>query len=256
MSGSDTHSFISSRSQVQSLDPFLFVFHINVVLLGLFGLYVALTIPRALVYLFQPSDVFNGFFLRSGLPRAFRGGDTPARSATIRSTKPMRSISTRKNQIVLTTAGTCGEDMGGGGIWQTQPSPLSPPALVVPQVAAARLSRRHVSSPRRAPTRVPRWGTIVHPTIAYALNFRVAPGFSFGKLLVLLAYATVMAYAVILRSDPFTDPVRAGYVAMSQIPIAVALAGKTNWLSWASGVSYQKVPVPSLHCTSPETSHF
>jgi len=254
MSGSGTHSLVSS--QVQTLDPFLFVFHINVVLLGLFGLYVVSTIPRALVYLFQPSDVFNGFFLRSGSPRAFRGGDTLARSGTTRSAKPMRSISTRTNQTALTPVDTSWDDVGKGGIWQTQLSPLSPPALVVPQITAGGLSRRHVSSPRRAPTRVPRWGTIVHPTIVYALNFRVAPGFSFGKLLVLLAYVVVISYAALLRSNPLTDPVRTGYIAMSQLPIAVALAGKTNWLSWASGVGYQKVPVSSLHCTSPEPSRF
>ena len=96
----------------------------------------------------------------------------------------------------------------------------------------------------------------MHPTIVYAFNYRIAPGFSFGKLLVLLAYATVMSYASLLRSNPFTDPVRTGYVAMSQIPIAVALGGKINLLSWASGVSYQKVRVSSLHCTSPEPSRF
>ena len=81
----------------------------------------------------------------------------------------------------------------------------------------------------------------MHPTLAYALNFRVAPGFSFGKLLVLLAYAAIMIYASLRRSDPFSDSLRTGYVAISQIPIAVALAGKTNWLSWACGVGYEKV---------------
>jgi hypothetical protein len=249
---SGTLSFVPP--QLHRLDPFLFVFHINVVLLGLFGLYVLLTIPRALVYLFQPSDVFNGFFLRSGSSRAFKGG--LAREGTTRSTKPMRSISTRTIKIVHMPVDTFGDDIGKGGIWKSQPSLASPPALVIPQITAGGLSRRHLSSPRRAPTRVPRWGTLVHPTIVYALNFRVAPGFSFGKLLVLLAYATVIGYASLLRSNPLTDPVRTGYVAMSQIPIAVALAGKTNWLSWASGVSYQKVPLSSLHCTSPEPSRF
>jgi hypothetical protein len=90
----------------------------------------------------------------------------------------------------------------------------------------------------------------LHPTLAYALNFRVAPGFSFGKLLVLLAYAALMFFASLRRSDPFSDPVRTGYVAMSQIPIAVALAGKTNWLSWACGVGYEKVWVSPPRVTS------
>jgi ferric-chelate reductase len=254
MSGSGTHSFASS--QVHRLDPFLFVFHINVVLLCLFGLYVVFTIPRALVYLFQPSDIFNGFFLRSGgSPRAYRGKDTLARSGTTSSTtKLMHSTSTRTHRVTVSPVDTSGDDVGKEGISQTRLSPISPAALVVPQITTGGFSHRHLSSPRRAPTRVPRWGTIVHPTIVYVLNFRIAPGFSFGKLLVLLAYAIVMGYATLLHSDPFTDPVRTGYIAMSQIPIAVALAGKTNCLSWASGVCYQKVLVLSLHCTSPEPS--
>src|SRR6266852_4132089 len=47
--------------------PFV-VSYIDVVLLVLFAVYVALTLPRSLVRLFQHSEIFNGFFLRSGPP--------------------------------------------------------------------------------------------------------------------------------------------------------------------------------------------
>ena len=226
----------------------VFVFHIDVVLLSLFALYVALTLPRALVRLFQPSELLNGFFLRSGTaaplttPTLHRS-DTRGRSGANR-TKPLRSTSTRTNQTGRTLVDLPEDAVAGEG---GKSSRAQRPALIIPRAAAAATatrgsrSRRPPPPPRRAPTRVPRWTTILHPTLAYALNFRVAPGFSFGKLLVLLAYAALMLFASLRRSDPFSDPVRTGYVAMSQIPIAVALAGKTNWLSWACGVGYEKV---------------
>jgi ferric-chelate reductase len=233
-----------------SINNPLFVFHIDVVLLSLFAFYVALTLPRALVRLFQPSELLNGFFLRSGTAppsTSLHRSGTRSRSGT--KTNPIRSTSTRTNQTGRTLV-----DLPEDGIaneW-VKSSKAQRPALVIPprgngngNGARGSRSRSHHSapSPRRGPTRVPRWTTILHPTLAYALNFRVAPGFSFGKLLVLLAYAAIMLYASLRYSDPFSDSLRTGYVAISQIPIAVALAGKTNWLSWACGVGYEKVCV-------------
>jgi hypothetical protein len=242
---SGTHSF-APAAPPHRIDPFIFVFHIDVVLLSLFALYVVFTVPRALVYFFQPSEIFNGFFLRSGSLNVPNQSDTLGRSGTTRGTKPMRSISTRTNQTTRTLVEKQGNGAGGGGgSWQTPSSPVSPPALIVPALTGAGLSRRHIATPHRAPTRVPRWTTIVHPSIAYVLSFRLAPGFSLGKLVVILSYTTVVFYAFLYRSNPFTDPVRAGYVAMSQIPIVVALAGRTNCLSWVSGIGYQKVWVSS-----------
>jgi ferric-chelate reductase len=253
---SGTHSFVSR--QPKALDPFLFVFHIDLLLLCLFGLYVVLTIPRALVYIFQPTDIFNGFFLRagSGLPRMAHGGDPFARSDSTRGTKPMRSISVRANQIAPSPIDMPEDGVLKGGTWKSPLGPASPPALIIPQRTAAKLTRRHLTTRHRAPTRVPRWSTIIHPTISYVLNCRIAPGFSFGKLLVLLAYAIVVAYATLFGSDPFTDPLRAGWVCVSQIPIALALVGKTNLLSWTSGVCYQKVLISSLHRVSSEPPRF
>jgi ferric-chelate reductase len=234
----------------------VFVFHIDVVLLSLFALYVALTLPRALVRLFQPSELLNGFFLRSGkapAPTSHHRSGTRSRSGLTRN-KPIRSTSTRTNQ----TGGTL-VDLPEDGIaseWVKSSKAQRPALIIAPRgngngTRSRSRSRSHQSapSPRRGPTRVPRWTTILHPTLAYALNFRVAPGFSFGKLLVLLVYAGIMIYASLCGSDPFSDSLRTGYVAISQIPIAVALAGKTNWLSWACGVGYEKVWV-FFRCSS------
>ncbi len=161
----------------------------------------------------------------------------------------MRSTSTRTNQTGHTLVGLPEDGITVTGEW-SKSSKTQRPALIIPPRSNSNGTRgshsrsrshRPEPPPRRGPTRVPRWTTILHPTLAYMLNFRVAPGFSFGKLLVLLAYAGLMIYASLCRSDPFSDSLRTGYVAISQIPIAVALAGKTNWLSWVCGVGYEKV---------------
>ncbi|KAH9991983.1 hypothetical protein BJV74DRAFT_771842 [Russula compacta] len=213
------------------IDAPLFVFHVDIVLLCIFALYVLLTLPRALVSLFQRSEFFNGFFLHSGSSRAH------GRSGT-RKSNPIRSTSTRTNHTVRTLVDLPEDGEKGYGKGRT-----THPALVVPPRTVGAWGSHHQSlpSPRSAPTRVPRWATIVHPTLVYALNFPIATGFSLGRLLVLIAYAVLMLYACLRRSDPFTSSQRMGYVVVSQIPITVALAGKTNLLSWASGVGYEKL---------------
>jgi ferric-chelate reductase len=209
-------------------------FHIDMLLLGLFALYVLSTLPRAVIRLFHPSEAFSGFFLRSA-----------ARSSAQR-TAPLRSESTRTliREDALSRSNTATTLHG-----HVPPLPASKytggeernvtpgfPALVTP---VANRSRRTKAS--YVPTRVPRWTTVVHPSLACALNFRVSAGFSLRRLLVLMTYSVIVLYACLYRSNPFQDPNRWGYIAVSQIPIVVALANKSNWLSWLSGVGYEKL---------------
>ena len=108
----------------------------------------------------------------------------------------------------------------------------------------AHLIIRATESPALAhspPTRVPRWSTLIHPFASYAINYRVAPSLSVGKLFVLAVYLGVIFYAAFYKSNPFTDPARAGFIAMSQIPIVIGLANKNNLLSYLCGVAYEKV---------------
>ncbi|KAH9066825.1 hypothetical protein EDB87DRAFT_463238 [Lactarius vividus] len=212
-----------------------FVFHIDVLLLGLFALYVVSTLPRAFVRLFQPSEIFNGFFLRSSaqltLPgrsnstRTLSRADTLGRSGTVTVSKG-NAISSLVHNSTGGAHAALGEDNKVTEAFS---------ALVTPVANRARNAQQSY-----APTRVPRWTTIMHPSLAYALSFRVAPGFPLGKLLVLLAYGIIILYASFFRSNPFKDPNRMAWVAVSQIPIVVALTNKSNWLSWLSGIGYEK----------------
>jgi ferric-chelate reductase len=216
----------------ESFNTPVFVFHVNVVLLGLFALYVVLTLPRALVHPFQHSEILNGFFLRSKSCAAPR--TTSHRSDTYGSSGVTNTPTSRIAPALadIPENGVEGE--------KGQSSEAQHPALIIPSRAAA-VAYVKGSPSRRVPTRVPRWMRILRPTLAYVLNFRVAPGFSFGNLLVLLVYTVLMLYASLRPSNPLVDPQSLGYLAMSQVPIAVALAGKANWLGFACGLGYEKV---------------
>jgi ferric-chelate reductase len=217
----------------QSINTPVFIFHIDVVLLGLFALYVVLTLPRALVYLFQNSEIQNSFFLRSESGAAPR--TTSRHRADTHGSSGVTNTPTSPSLPALVDIPENGVEGEKG-----KSSEAQCPALIIPPRAAGAADVKGFPS-RRVPTRVPRWMRILHPTLAYALNFRVAPGFSFGNLLVLLVYTALMLYASLRRPNPFSNPLRIGYLAISQVPIAVALAGKTNWLGLACGLGYEKV---------------
>jgi len=228
---SGIQSFASATAHKVNVPAF--AFHIDVLLLSLFALYVSLTLPRALVRLFQPSELLNGFFLRSGAQR-----NPPERNNSTRSTRTLLRADTLGRSGTLTkwrgNVSAPPVDHSTGASKDTDAFPV----IVTPVARRARGAQQS-----SGPTRVPRWTTIVHPSLAYALNFRVSPGFSLGKLLVLVAYGLIMLYACVYYSNPFTDFDRSGYIAVSQVPIVMALAGKSNWLSWVCGVGYEKVNI-------------
>ena len=208
-------------------------FHIDMLLLGLFALYFLSTLPRTVIRLFQPSEAFSGFFLRSAAQRI-----SPLRSESTRTLLREDTLS-RSNTVTTSHGRTHSVPAVPKYTGEEERNvPKGFPALVTP---VANRTRR--IQPSYAPTRMPSWTTILHPSLACALNFRVLPGFSLRRLLVLLTYALIVLYGCFYRSDPFQDPNRWGYIAVSQIPIVVVLANKSNWLSWLSGVGYEKVSI-------------
>jgi hypothetical protein len=201
-----------------------------------------LTLPRSFVRLFRHSEILNGSFLRSGAaPHSIRQHKSYSHGSSVATKKrPIRS--TNMSPTVRTLIDIPDGVEGKGG----KSSKAQHLTLIIPLRAAAAadsegsLSHRSAPSPHR-PSRVPRWMRILCPTLAYALNFRVAPGVSFGNLLVFLAYAAVMLFASLRYPDPLANPWRFGPLAISQVPIAVALGGKSNLLGLACGAGYEKV---------------
>jgi hypothetical protein len=177
----------------------------------------------------------NGFFLRSRSGALAAPHTTPHHRSDTHGSSGATNTPTSPSVPALADI----PDDGIEGEKCTSSEALRP-ALIIPPRAVATADVKGSPS-RRVPTRVPHWMRVLRPILSYALNFRVAPGFSVGNLLVLLVYTALMLYAFLRRPNPFVNPQRIGYLAISQVPIAVALAGKTNWLGLACGLGYEKV---------------
>jgi hypothetical protein len=141
-------------------------------------------------------------------------------------TKLIRLTSTCMNQT-----GCMLVDLPEDGIaneWVKSSKAQRPALIISPCANGTRgsCSGSHQSAPplpRHGLMHVPCWTTILHPTLAYALSASHLA--SFGKLLILLAYAAIMIYMPLQDSNPFADSLRTGYIAISQIPITVACGG-------------------------------
>lgn len=105
----------------------------------------------------------------------------------------------------------------------------------------ARLVRRESDNVLSAiPYHIPTLSSIFHP-IAPIFRYRIIPGFSLGQAVILGVYGGVLIYVLLYQSNTFTDPSRAGFVGMSQIPLVFAFATKNNLLGMLVGLGYEKV---------------
>ena len=80
--------------------------------------------------------------------------------------------------------------------------------------------------------------------IPYATNllrFTLRPGMDVGKALVLICYFSILLYGTFYRSNVFSNPIRTGYLAVSQIPVVVVLGTKNNFIGMLLGMGYERV---------------
>jgi ferric-chelate reductase len=80
--------------------------------------------------------------------------------------------------------------------------------------------------------------------LARPLQYRIDPGVSLGHLVLLGGYFAIVAYGCFHLSDPVRDPDRTGHISVSQIPVLVAFATKNSIPGWMLGIGYEKVGYP------------
>jgi len=90
------------------------------------------------------------------------------------------------------------------------------------------------------PVHMPGWSSML-PRVDAFFRFPLRPRISMGKALILLGYSILMFYAGLYKSNPFTQPIRAGWVAASQVPVIVVLATKNNIIGMMLGVGYERL---------------
>ena len=79
------------------------------------------------------------------------------------------------------------------------------------------------------------------PWAAHILRTKVGAGLILGEAIIIVAYVAGLSYAAFYKSNPFTNPIRTGFLAVSQLPIVLALAAKNNIPGMLLGISYEHV---------------
>ncbi|GLB41051.1 putative ferric reductase like transmembrane component [Lyophyllum shimeji] len=190
------------------------VFHVVLFTLGVAGLAVLFRLPRALARFWRSSEWLMGHFFwhtsyqRSNAPRSF-SEDNPSEVA---SAKEAKDLATEDSHTLYSYANRA------GGRSDDDQDALG--ASYPPHIASCPRFLRPV--------------VILH-------RIRLSPGFALSQALLMLFYFGTLAYAGLYRSNPFTDPVRTGWVAVAQLPILFALATKNSIPGMLLGFSYTKL---------------
>ncbi|KAL5512662.1 hypothetical protein ACEPAG_2928 [Sanghuangporus baumii] len=90
------------------------------------------------------------------------------------------------------------------------------------------------------PTHVRSLATALHP-ISKIFTHPLAANKTTGKLFLTLAYIVLMHVIALDGGSPFTNPDRLGYIAISQIPVVIALGTKNNVIGMLLGIGYEKL---------------
>jgi ferric-chelate reductase len=195
-----------------SVNPFNLVFHIDIFLIAFAGVFALFTLPRAIARFSRAAEWRHGFILRA----------IPLERRALRPVmRPVQSLA----------FGTTAAD----NVTSDESHTLHSDAHLI----------RHPAAKQEGwslPPHIRAWSSRV-PSLGNILRYRLEAGFSLGQALVLLVYLAVLVYASFLKSDPFSDPLRTGFVAMSQIPVVYLLATKNNLLGMLVGLGYEKVGV-------------
>lgn len=84
----------------------------------------------------------------------------------------------------------------------------------------------------------------LRPLLSIARSRPLLPGYSMAQLTLLAVYFLILLVATIYYSSPFTDATRPAWVAVSQVPLVLALAQKNNILGSVLGYGYERVSYP------------
>jgi hypothetical protein len=191
------------------------VYHADILIFGIILIFTCASLPRAYARFSRRSEWSRGHLLRSIVP--------------FPSTKPRANLNFTLSHPEKSTF----VDFDHGG------SSITCAALP----SQHRINLAHIADEKalpKVPNRDPTVSSIWHP-IASMLRSRVHDNYSVNQVLLMLAYITIIFYVSFYKSDPFTDPHRAGFVITSQIPFVYALATKNNIIGMMVGVGYEKV---------------
>ncbi|EIW56151.1 iron reductase [Trametes versicolor FP-101664 SS1] len=213
------------------------VFNVDLFLLCAVAIFVLMLLPRAAVRFTHKREWTNGHFLHSvavtGVSAIMR---RPSKRDAVLSPFPAAHFPGLKHPQPEGKQFELEETEQWASTTDASHTYASHADLVRKASTATGRERRR----QNVPTHMPGWSTML-PTIAAFLRTTIRPGLTIGKGLVELTYFSVMLYAGLYKSNPFTTPIRAGFVAVSQIPMVVALGTKNNVVGMLIGFGYERL---------------
>ncbi|PSR76381.1 hypothetical protein PHLCEN_2v8477 [Hermanssonia centrifuga] len=233
----------AAQTSTAGFDNANLVFNVDLFLVAFVALFFLLSLPRAVVRYTHSSEWFDGQLLRyvtlSKSRRSHRPETLPA---------PLTAAHTHTSRTPTPTSTDWLNDsekyMDNGGYTSASHAVLNRSGSGSSQ---AHLLRNYSSSSGRArrahlnlQSHMPNWTTML-PQLSWITRISLRPGLTIGGASILIAYFAVMLYAGLYMSNPFTQPLRTGYVAISQIPVVILLATKVNVLGMLLGAAYTRL---------------
>lgn len=217
------------------------VFNVDIFLLAFACLFFLLALPRAVIRFSHSSEWFDGQLLHYVKVRPRRVARPDA-----------KLVSPESVYLAPPSAGSADwlndseKYMDGGGYSAASHAVLNRSGSSSSQAHLLRSYSTSSGRARRAAldlqVHMPNWTTML-PQLSWITRISLRPGLTVGGATILVAYFAVMIYAGFYKSNVFTDPLRTGYVATSQIPVVILLATKVNVLGMLLGAAYTRVRV-------------
>ena len=180
------------------------LYHVDLVLLSITGLFVVAKLPQAIALFGTTSEWFDGYFLHH----------VPYSPSVKRSYPPPSSKTDLASNISHS--------------FQSHAS------------ATQRVTEKGTPLTRRYPPHVGSCIKLLRPVLTL-LRLRISPGFSVAQSLIFFIYLVCLGYATLYKSNIFTDQTRTAWVVIAQLPFLFLLAQKNNILGLLLGCGYEKV---------------
>lgn len=200
-----TNSTPSTANSTTTVDSAALVYHVNLFIISLIAFVVLVRARRGIARLYSVSEWTSGIFLRHI------------------STRRLPNI---QRNASVTTASSSFKDFA------TDDSH----SLYTP---TERRSKRSI--PTDYPPHVPSCPRFFRP-LFLPFTFRVTDGINLSQLVVQVIWLAILLFAALYSSPgPFTDPLRFGWVGVSQLPFVFVFSAKNNIITMLTGFGYEKV---------------
>lgn len=251
----------------------LFVFHLNLIVVVVVTAFVLCAIPRFFYRFSHPDEWRNGHFLRSvpvsgavalASPAHFSSSDDedekkpnrlsplspayfsptglPEKQAYMQSDASLDGhLQTSVNLYDESDDRVLGFGLADGSDLARNFSTTSSRHLLSRNASTATTASTRIRKRREGlPAHLPALSARV-PYATTVLRFTLRPGMDVGKALILVCYFSILLYGTFYRSNVFSNAVRTGYLAVSQIPVVVILGTKNNFVGMILGMGYERV---------------